>query len=58
MLVEKDSAHANDIAGYPALGVVRSAADLALQPCLGVLPKRRFGNSPDHRDHLDAAVKL
>ena len=43
--VEKDSNHAHytDTARYSNLGAVRSAADLALQPCVGLLPEWRVG---------------
>jgi hypothetical protein len=30
---------------------------LALQPRLGLLSKRRIGNSADYRDHLVAVVR-
>ena len=56
--VEKDSNHAHytDTARYSNLGAVRSAADLALQPCVGLLPEWRVGNSPDHRNYLNVAL--
>jgi hypothetical protein len=57
MLVEKDATHAHRIADYSDPGVIGSAAGLAIQPRLGLLSKRRIGNSPDYRDHIDAVVK-
>ena len=53
----KDATHAHRIAGYSDPGVIGSAAGLALQPRLGILSKRRIGNSPDYRDHLVAVVR-
>ena len=57
MLVEKDATHAYRIADYSDPGAIGSAAGLAIQPRLGILPKRRIGNSPDYRGHLVAVVR-
>src|SRR5690348_15474575 len=54
---KKEFAHAHRSADYSGLGVIRSVADLALQPFLGLLPEWRVGNSPHHRNHLDVAVR-
>jgi hypothetical protein len=56
--VERDATHAHRIAGYSDPGVIGSAAGLAIQPRLGILPERRTRNSADYRDHLDAVVRV
>src|SRR5580704_12174944 len=56
MLVGKDATYAHRIAAYSDPGVIGSAAGLALQPRLGLLPQRWIGNSADYRDRLDAVV--
>ena len=48
--------HADYIAHYLSLGAIRSSADLAIQPCLGLLPNWRVGNSPDYCDYSDVVV--
>ena len=54
--VEKDSNHAHHTARYSNPGAVRSAADVALQPSVGLLPEWRVGNSPDHRNYFNVAL--
>ena len=48
--------HAHRLAHHLALGAARSSADLALQPCLGLLPNWRTGNPPDYRDYSHVVV--
>src|SRR5580704_13900876 len=53
---KKDSADAHHTSCYFDPGAIGSLANLAIQPCVGLLPDRWTGDSPDHRDHPDAAL--
>jgi len=48
--------YADYLAHYLNIGAIGSSADLAIQQCLGLLPKRGVGNSPDYRDYSDVVV--